>query len=107
MVNLSPEPVRRVDWVFGIAYGDNVEKAREVITRLAGEDARILNEPPLFIVLSELGDSSVNITVRAWVYTPDYWNVFFQLNELVYKTFETEGLGIPFPQMDVHLHQTN
>ena len=107
MVNFSTEPLRRVDWVFGIAYGDDVDKAKEVITRLAGEDSRILNEPPLFIAVSELGNSSVNITVRAWVSTPDYWNVFFQLNEQSYKTFEKEGLNIPFPQMDVHLHKEN
>ena len=107
MINFSTEPLRRVDWVFGIAYGDNVDKAKEVITRLAGEDSRILNEPPLFIAVSELGNSSVNITVRAWVNAPDYWNVFFQLNEQSYKTFEKEGLNIPFPQMDVHLHKKN
>ncbi len=107
MINFSTEPLRRVDWVFGIAYGDDVDKAKEVITRLAGEDSRILNEPPLFIAVSELGNSSVNITVRAWVSAPDYWNVFFQLNEQAYKTFEKEGLNIPFPQMDVHLHKNN
>lgn len=105
LINFSTEPLRRVDWVFGIAYGDDVDKAKEVITRLAGEDSRILNEPPLFIAVSELGNSSVNITVRAWVSAPDYWDVFFQLNEQAYKTFEKEGLNIPFPQMDVHLHK--
>jgi small conductance mechanosensitive channel len=107
MINYSTEPLRRVDWIFGIGYGNNLAKAKEVITRLSGEDERILNEPPLFIALSELGNSSVNITVRAWVKSPDYWNVFFQLNEQVYNTFEKEGLNIPYPQMDVHLHKTN
>jgi small conductance mechanosensitive channel len=106
MINFTTEPLRRVDWFFGIAYGDDVDKAKELITRLAGEDSRILNEPPLFIAVSELGNSSVNITVRAWVSAPDYWNVFFQLNEQAYKSFEKEGLNIPFPQMDVHLHKT-
>ena len=103
MINFSTEPLRRVDWVFGIAYGDDVDKAKEVISRLAAEDSRILNEPPLFMAVSELANSSVNITVRAWVPAPEYWNVFFLLNEQVYKTFESEGLNIPFPQMDVHL----
>jgi small conductance mechanosensitive channel len=107
MINFSTEPQRRVDWVFGIAYGDDVDKAKEVITRLAGEDSRILNAPPLFIAVCELGNSAVNITVRAWVSSPDYWNVFFQLNEQVYRTFEKEGLNIPFPQMDVHLHKND
>jgi small conductance mechanosensitive channel len=106
MINFSTEPLRRVDWIFGIAYGNNLAKAKEVIIRLAGEDERILSEPPLFIALSELGANSVNVTVRAWVKSPDYWNVFFQLNEQVYNTFENEGLNIPFPQMDVHLHKT-
>jgi len=107
MINFSTEPLRRVDWVFGIAYGDDVDKAKKVITQMASEDSRILNEPPLFIAVSKLGDSSVNITVRAWVNAADYWDVFFQLNEQSYKTFEKEGLNIPFPQMDVHLHKDN
>ena len=107
MVNFSTEPLRRVDWIFGISYGDDVDKAKEVISRLVGKDSRILNEPPLFIVVSELGNSSVNITVRAWVETAEYWNVFFQLNEQVYKIFAKEGLNIPFLQMDVHVHNNN
>ena len=106
MTNFTTEPRRRVDWVFGIAYGDNVDKAKAVITRLCDEDSRISDEPPLFIAVSELGASSVNITVRAWVDTVEYWNVFFELNEKVYKNFDKEGLHIPFPQMDIHMHKT-
>jgi small conductance mechanosensitive channel len=105
MINFSTEPLRRVDWIFGIKYGNDLLKAKEVITRLAGEDSRILMDPPLFIALSELGDSSVNITVRAWVQSPDFWSVFFGLNEKVYQIFESEGLNIPFPQMDLHIHK--
>ncbi len=107
LINYTTEPLRRVDWTFGIAYGDDYDKAREVITRLASEDPRILEDPALFIALSELGDSSVNIAVRAWVEAADYWPVYFQLNEKVYRNFAKEGLNIPFPQMDVHLHQEN
>lgn len=107
LINFSTEPRRRVDWVFGIAYGDDLDKAKEVITRLAAEDARILQDPPLFIAVSELGSNSVNITVRAWVEAVDYWGVCFRLNEQVYRFFAKEGLNIPFPQMDVHLHQNN
>jgi len=107
MVNYSTEPKRRVDWVFGIAYGDDVAKAKEVITNLCSLDTRILGDPALFMAVSKLDDSSVNITVRAWVDSADYWNVFFQLNENVYKNFEKEGLNIPFPQMDVHLHKNS
>ncbi|HZL12212.1 MAG TPA: mechanosensitive ion channel domain-containing protein [Prolixibacteraceae bacterium] len=105
MTNYSTEEKRRVDWTFGIAYGDDVDKAKAVIKRLADEDARILKDPELFVAVSELGNSSVNFVVRAWVNSPDYWGVFFDMNENIYKTFSKEGLNIPFPQMDVHLHK--
>lgn len=103
MINYSTEPVRRVDWTFGIAYGDDSDKAKEVIKRLLEADGRILKDPEIFIGIGELADSSVNFTVRAWVNAEDYWGVFFDMNERVYKTFGNEGLNIPFPQMDVHL----
>jgi small conductance mechanosensitive channel len=104
LTNFSVQPTRRVDWTFGIAYGDDYDKAKAVLRRLIDEDKRILQDPEPFIALSELGDSSVNIVVRAWVYTADFWGVFFDMNESVYKAFPREGLNIPFPQMDVHLH---
>lgn len=103
LTNFSQEATRRVDWSFGIAYGDNVEKARTVLLNLINADTRILKEPEPFIGLGELADSSVNLTVRAWVNAADFWDVFFDMNENVYKVFEKEGLSIPFPQMDVHL----
>jgi len=105
MTNFSAEEERRVDWTIGIAYGDDIDKARAVIKRLCDEDSRILKDPEVFIAVSELADSSVNFAVRAWVKAPDYWGVFFDLNEKVYKTFGQEGLNIPFPQMDVHVHK--
>ena len=105
MTNYSTEEKRRVDWTFGIAYGDNTDKAKIVIKRLANADPRILKDPELFVAVSELGSSSVNFTVRAWVNAPDYWSVFFDMNENIYKTFNSEGINIPFPQMDIHLHQ--
>ena len=103
MKNYSKEPTRRVDWEFGIAYGDSYEKAKAVIERLLKADSRILSSPTDFIALNSLGESSVNIVVRAWVNAEDYWNVFFSMNEKVYKTFAEENLNIPFPQLDVHL----
>lgn len=103
--NYSKEETRRVDWVFGIAYGDSYDKAKEVIARLLNNDSRILTTPAYFIALNSLGDSSVNIVVRAWVKSPDYWDVFFDMNEKVYKTFTQENINIPFPQMDIHLKQ--
>jgi len=107
LTNYSTEEERRVDWTIGIAYGDDVDKARAVIKKLCEQDSRILKDPEVFIQVSELADSSVNFTVRAWVKSPDYWGVFIDLNENVYKTFGSEGLNIPFPQMDVHVHKNN
>lgn len=103
--NYSKEPTRRVDWEFGIGYGDSYDKAKAVIEKLLASDERILKEPARLIALTSLGESSVNIVVRAWVNAPDYWDVYFGLNEKVYKTFTEEGLNIPFPQLDVHVHQ--
>jgi small conductance mechanosensitive channel len=105
MTNFSTEEKRRVDWTFGIAYGDDANKAKTVLKDLCDADQRILKEPAVFIGLSELADSSVNFVVRAWVNAPDYWGVFFDMNEKVYNTFTKKGLNIPFPQMDVHVHQ--
>lgn len=105
MVNYSTEKLRRVDWTIGIGYGDDADKARKVIAQMCADDKRILKDPEVFIGVSELADSSVNFAVRAWVKAEDYWDVFFELNENVYKTFDKEGLNIPFPQMDVHVHK--
>ena len=66
-------------------------------------DSRINQDPEPFIAVSELGDSSVNIAVRVWVEASDYWGVYFAMNENVYKTFDKEGLSIPYPQVDVHV----
>ncbi|WP_372881023.1 mechanosensitive ion channel family protein [Psychromonas sp.] len=105
MVNFSTEDKRRVDWTIGVAYGDDLDKARAVIKQLCDNDERILKDPEVVIVVAALADSSVNFSVRAWVNAPDYWKVFWAMNENVYKTFAKEGLNIPFPQMDVHLHK--
>lgn len=105
MVNYSTEPTRRVDFKFGIGYGDSVEKAREVLNNLIKNDSRILSEPVPFIGVSGLGDSSVDLKVRVWANGKDYWGIFFDMNENVYNAFNKEGLNIPFPQMDVHLHK--
>lgn len=101
--NYSTEPLRRVDWEFGIAYGENYDNAYQVIEKLLNADNRIVKDPAYFIAVTSLGESSVNIVVRAWVNSPDYWGVFFDMNEKVYKTFATENIQIPFPQLDVHM----
>ncbi len=90
MTNYSTEPTRRVEWTFGIAYGDNSDKAKEVLGKLIESDNRIMKDPEPFIAIKELADSSVNFTVRAWVKSEDYWAVFFQMNEQVYKTLKKD-----------------
>ncbi|MEJ6077076.1 mechanosensitive ion channel [Vibrio sp. 1-Bac 57] len=105
MVNFSTEAKRRVDWTVGVAYGDDLDVARAAIKALCDADTRILQDTPVVIAVAELADSSVNFTVRAWVNAADYWGVFFDMNENIYKTFPKQGLNIPFPQMDVHLHK--
>lgn len=106
LTNFSAETQRRVDMVFGIGYQDDIAKAKKVLNGLINEDQRILKEPEPLVVVSELGDSSVNLTVRVWVNSADYWGVYFDMQENVKLTFDKEGLSIPFPQTDVHLYQT-
>lgn len=103
--NYSKESLRRVEWTFGIGYGDDYDLAKATIASMLDQDARVLKDPAYFIAVSSLGDSSVNIVVRAWTSTGDFWSVFFDMNEKVYKQFPIVGLNIPYPQMDVHLHQ--
>ena len=105
MVNYSTEPQRRVDMSFGIGYGENITRAKDLILKLINEDERILKDREPFVAVSELADSSVNFAVRAWVNAPDYWGVYFDMNEKIYNTFSMENISIPFPQMDLHLHQ--
>ena len=105
LINYSAEPLRRVDWTFGIAYGDDVENFKKAINLFIAEDERILKDPAGFIGLSELADSSVNFAVRVWVGSADYWGVFFDMNEKVYTKFPDYDLNIPFPQMDVHVQK--
>ena len=104
MTNFSTQENRRVDFVFGIGYGDNLEKAKSLIIDIANNDKRVLQDPAPFARLSELGDSSVNITTRLWVNAADYWDVYFDTMEAVYEQFNSQGINIPFPQMDIHLH---
>lgn len=107
MVNYSTEPTRRVDMTFGIGYGDDTSKGRAVLQSLVDSDKRILKDPAPFIAVSDLADSSVNFVVRSWVNSADYWGVYFDMNDKVYNEFNKQGLNIPYPQMDVHLHNNN
>jgi small conductance mechanosensitive channel len=107
MINYSTQENRRVDWTFGIGYGDDVQKARGIIKGLIDADTRIHQDPAPAILLASLGDSSVNLTVRVWANAADYWGIFFEMNENVYNHFNKAGINIPFPQMDVHLKKEN
>lgn len=107
MTNYSSNPTRRVDMVFGIGYDDDIDKARALIKEILDADERVLDDPEPLIAVSALADSSVNFNVRPWVNTPDYWGVFYDTHEAVKKSFDKNGVGIPFPQMDVHLHKTD
>ena len=91
--NYSKETIRRVDWTFGIAYGNDYDTAKATLLKLIENDSRILKEPETFIALHRLGDSSVNIVVRAWVKQENYWDVYFHMNELVYKDFPRNNLS--------------
>lgn len=102
IINYSREATRRVDWTFTFEYGEDYNKVESVINRLIAADERILNTPAPFVNLIALADSSVNVVVRVWVKSEDYWDVFFSMNKAVYATFNKEGINFPFPQITVH-----
>ncbi|GAB4345109.1 MAG: mechanosensitive ion channel [Gammaproteobacteria bacterium] len=103
ITNYSARPTRRIDLVFGIGYGDDIRKAKEILQQALDADERILKDPEPLIAVGELADSSVNFNVRPWVKSEDYWSVRFDLTERVKLMFDEAGISIPFPQMDVHL----
>lgn len=102
VTNYSRQETRRVDWTFGVDYGEDYDKVKQVIEIILACDARILSDPATFVALHTLADSSVNIVVRAWVKSPDYWDVYFNVNQSVYETFNAQGINFPFPQLTVH-----
>jgi len=105
VTNFTTEATRRVDMKFGIGYGDDIGKAKDVLRKLVENDDRMLKRPEPAIVVSGLGESSVDFTVRVWCNAPDYWGIFFDMQEKVKLAFDKEGISIPFPQRDVHLYQ--
>ena len=105
ITNVNANPTRRVDLIFGIGYDDDIGKAKNILKSLVESDSRILKDPAPTIAVYEQAESSVNFVVRPWVQSADYWNVYFDLTEKVKLTFDDEGISIPFPQRDIHLHQ--
>jgi small conductance mechanosensitive channel len=103
LTNYSTEKNRRIDWTFGIGYQDDIDQARKVLQELIAADSRIFTDPAPQIVVSELADSSVNFAVRVWSEGAHYWDIYFEMQESVKKTFDNKGISIPFPQREVHL----
>ncbi|WP_260291460.1 mechanosensitive ion channel family protein [Sedimenticola hydrogenitrophicus] len=107
ITNYSARETRRIDMVFGIGYGDDIRKAKQLLGDILAADERVLKEPAAQVVVGELADSSVNFNVRPWVKSGDYWDVRFDLTERIKLAFDDNGISIPYPQMDVHLDKTS
>ena len=103
IINYSTKPQRRVDLVIGVSYDDNLERVRQILTTVLKSDPRILADPPTTIGVLQLAESSVNFAVRPWVNTPDYWPVYFQLQETIKVRLEADGISLPFPQRTLHM----
>jgi small conductance mechanosensitive channel len=106
IINYTKEEIRRLNLPFGISYRDNIDKARKIIEDLLKKDKRVIkndSEHPIQVVVSGLGDSSVNLDAKFWIKREDYWDVKFAVIEGVKKEFDRKGISIPFPQRDVHL----
>ena len=102
VTNYSQQNTRRVDFTFSMEYGEDFDRVEQVLKDIIAADERILTDPEPFIRLGEMAASSVDITVRVWVKTDDYWAVHFDLKKAVYTTFTKLDISIPFPQMVVH-----
>jgi small conductance mechanosensitive channel len=107
ITNFSANDTRRVELTIGIGYDDDIDKARDTIQDLVDADDRILKDQACLIAVSELADSSVNFLVRVWVKSGDYSGVKFDMIEAIKKRFDKEGISFPYPQQDVHIHQTS
>lgn len=102
ITNYSKNDLRRVDMVVSVEYGTDTEKVKQVTQELLRSDSRILKDPAPFVAVNELGDNGVFFSIRVWVNGSDYWNVFFDTNERIYNEFNKQGIGFPFPQIQIH-----
>jgi small conductance mechanosensitive channel len=105
IVNYSAQATRRVDMVVGVSYDADLKEVRTILEDIVAKDTRILKTPEHLIAVGELADNSVNFYVRVWVNSADYWNVYFDANETVKTRLDEAGIGIPYPQRDVHLYE--
>lgn len=102
VVNYSNQKTRRVEWIVGVDYGEDYAKVEQVVRDILAADKRILSEPAPFVALHALDASSVNVVARVWVNSENYWDVYFDINQAIYKTFNEKGIDFPFPQLTVH-----
>lgn len=107
ITNYSSKPTRRVDIVVGISYGSDIKKAKDIALELLSKDERVLKDPAPVVAVGALNNSSVDLIVRPWVKSADYWAVMWDFNENVKSAYDSAGIEIPFPQMDVHLHKND
>jgi len=105
ITNITGTSKRRVDLVFGIGYGDDIAKAQKILEDILANHEAVLKDPEPAVKVHELADSAVNFVVRPWVETDNYWDVYWDITRAVKERFDAEGISIPFPQSDVHLHQ--
>ena len=105
ITNISAHPTRRVDMTVGVGYGDDLNKAKQIMEDILAADERVLKDPAVTIAVANLGDSSVDFVVRPWVNAADYWGVKFDFTQAVKEKFDAEGVSIPFPQRDIHVFQ--
>ncbi|KKN98006.1 hypothetical protein LCGC14_0152050 [marine sediment metagenome] len=103
IVNYSRQATRRVDVNIGIDYGDSVKQARSILLGLAEADSRVFKDPAAVVWLASLGDNSVNLSLRMWAKTEDFWGVFWDIQEQAKEAFDEQGISIPFPQRTVHV----
>lgn len=102
VINYSNKDTRRVEWTVGVEYGEDYTKVEQTVRDILAADSRVLTTPEPFIVLSALDASSVNVMIRVWVKSSDYWDVYFGINKKIYAVFNEKGIGFPFPQLTVH-----
>jgi small conductance mechanosensitive channel len=107
IINYSVEPARKVEWIFGVSYDDDIDKVKQIINEVVFTDERIMDRDTPYLKLSELADSSVNFKVRALVKQEDFWDIYFEKIEAIKKAFDANGISIPYPQVDAHLHSQN
>ncbi|MFC2129356.1 mechanosensitive ion channel family protein [Bacteroidota bacterium] len=103
MKNITSLETRRIDFSFGIGYGDDIDKSKALLMKLAEANELVMQDPQPMVVVEALADSSVNLKLRVWVKTSDYWDLYFHMTETVKKEFDKAGISIPYPQQDVHL----